>query len=183
MGRRRRIDRSAVLAAAEAVIAEAGAAGLTIDAVAARAGISKGGVLYCYPSKRALVDALLERDLGGFAADARRLAGSDPDAPVARLLGHVAATRAEPEGCRAKAASLLTAAIRTPGEQEPIRADYRRILAGADTGTAEGRRALLAFFAAEGMFLLRGLGFVSLPAEDWDLLLAEAEELGRQGGA
>ena len=94
MGRRRTIDRSAVLAAAEAVIAEAGAAGLTLDAVAAQAGISKGGVLYCYPSKRALVDALLERDLAGFAADARRLAGGDPDAPAARLLGHVAATRA-----------------------------------------------------------------------------------------
>lgn len=33
----------------------------TIDAVAARAGVSKGGVLYHFPSKEALAEALLER--------------------------------------------------------------------------------------------------------------------------
>ena len=37
-----------------------GAAALTLDAVAAEAGVSKGGVLYHFGSKRALIDGLLD---------------------------------------------------------------------------------------------------------------------------
>jgi AcrR family transcriptional regulator len=50
-----------VLEAAVAIVAREGAAHLTIDAVAAQAGLSKGGVLYHFPSKRALLDGMLER--------------------------------------------------------------------------------------------------------------------------
>ena len=38
-----------------------GERGATVDAVAARAGISKGGVLYHFPSKDALAEAVLDR--------------------------------------------------------------------------------------------------------------------------
>ena len=41
MGRRRTIDRNAILQAAERVVHRSGAARLTLDAVAAEAGISK----------------------------------------------------------------------------------------------------------------------------------------------
>jgi AcrR family transcriptional regulator len=103
MGRKQTIDRNAVLTAAEAVVSEVGAAALTIEAVAARAGVSKGGVLYCYPTKSRLIGAMLERDLACFARDVERYAADHPDDPNAVVLGHIAATRHEPESCRAKA--------------------------------------------------------------------------------
>jgi len=54
-------SRDGMLDAAEAVVVEAGATRLTLDAVAKKAGASKGGVLYHFPSKDALLEALIER--------------------------------------------------------------------------------------------------------------------------
>lgn len=61
MGRQRSINRDKVLDAAEEIVANQGAAGLTIDSVAKAMGISKGGVQYCFGSKDALIDAMFER--------------------------------------------------------------------------------------------------------------------------
>ena len=54
-GRPRSIDRDKVLDAAEGIVAAEGAAGLTFDAVARAAGITKGGVQYCFGTKDKLI--------------------------------------------------------------------------------------------------------------------------------
>jgi len=54
-------SRGVILDAAEAVVLESGARHMTLDAVAARAGVSKGGFLYHFPTKEALLRAMLER--------------------------------------------------------------------------------------------------------------------------
>lgn len=51
----------AILAAAGRVVLERGAAGLTLEAVAEAAGLSKGGLLHHYGSKDALLGAMVER--------------------------------------------------------------------------------------------------------------------------
>ena len=53
---------------ASTVIRRDGATALTLDAVAAEAGVSKGGVLYHFATKRALIDGLISRWLDDFAA-------------------------------------------------------------------------------------------------------------------
>ncbi len=53
--------REKALSAYSEILEADGERAATIDAVAARAGISKGGVLYHFPSKEALGEALLER--------------------------------------------------------------------------------------------------------------------------
>ncbi|SUC39100.1 TetR-family transcriptional regulator [Proteus mirabilis] len=52
MGRQRTIDREKLLEAIFDIVMEQGAAALTIDTVAKKMGISKGGVQYCFNSKR-----------------------------------------------------------------------------------------------------------------------------------
>src|SRR3546814_8507750 len=69
MARPRTIDRDVVLDAAQRVVARDGAAGLTLEAVAAEAGISKASVLYDYGTKQALMKALIERRIA--AEDSR----------------------------------------------------------------------------------------------------------------
>ena len=51
--------RNKILEAAFTVVAEQGAIRLTIDAVAAESGFSKGGVLYHFRSKNALLTGML----------------------------------------------------------------------------------------------------------------------------
>jgi AcrR family transcriptional regulator len=53
--------RDRILEAAERVVAEVGAARLTLEVVAQAAGVSKGGLLYHFPSKESLLSALAQR--------------------------------------------------------------------------------------------------------------------------
>src|SRR5919106_665839 len=53
--------RERILEAAERVVADIGAARLTLDVVAQSAGVSKGGLLYHFPSKESLLSALAQR--------------------------------------------------------------------------------------------------------------------------
>ncbi len=50
-----------ILDAAEEIVLESGAAHLTFDAIAKRVGISKGGLLYHFASKEALLKAMIRR--------------------------------------------------------------------------------------------------------------------------
>ncbi len=53
--------RDRILEAAERVVADIGAARLTLEVVAQSAGVSKGGLLYHFPSKELLLSALAQR--------------------------------------------------------------------------------------------------------------------------
>jgi len=55
--------KATLLAAAYAVVEKKGGAALTLDAVAAEAGLSKGGVLYHFPTKEALIVAMIEEEI------------------------------------------------------------------------------------------------------------------------
>lgn len=71
-------SREAILDAAANVIVNSGVLSLTIDAVAKAAGLSKGGVLYHFSSKEALLRGMLEFHVGKFVEDIRAHATADP---------------------------------------------------------------------------------------------------------
>ncbi|TIP57248.1 MAG: helix-turn-helix transcriptional regulator, partial [Mesorhizobium sp.] len=57
MKTRRTNSRDRILAAAADVARESGPGSLSLDAVASRAGVSKGGLLYNFPTKAKLMQA------------------------------------------------------------------------------------------------------------------------------
>jgi len=69
--------RDRVLDAFEELLNEQGERAATLDAVARAAGVSKGGLLYHFPSKDALVDGLLQRLDERLAEDIERIRASD----------------------------------------------------------------------------------------------------------
>ncbi|QHC66217.1 TetR family transcriptional regulator [Rathayibacter sp. VKM Ac-2759] len=69
--------RDRVLDAFEALLIEQGERAATLDATARTAGVSKGGLLYHFPSKDALVDGLVERLDERLAEDIDRITTSD----------------------------------------------------------------------------------------------------------
>src|SRR5216117_2375028 len=79
-----------LLDAAEAVVARQGIANLTLDAVAAEVGMSKGGVLHHFPSKDRLVEAMVVRSAEGWRAHFTRAYELMPPGPgrMARALLH-----------------------------------------------------------------------------------------------
>lgn len=173
MGRKRSIDRDALLDAAEAIVAEEGPGRLTFDALAARAGVSKGGVLYCFASKQDLVAAMQLRDMERFAAEVarRREAGEEDE-----LTAHLVATRDESDAMAARAASLMASLVESSA-RAPIGDFYRRWLERLDTGKAEDGNRRLAFLAAEAAYLLRGMGLVTFSDKAWNELFGEIVRL------
>ena len=77
--------RERILDALESVVAQDGPAGATLEAVAAKAGISKGGLLYHFASKQALEAGLLARLDALVRADLEEIATAD-EGPVAFFL-------------------------------------------------------------------------------------------------
>ncbi len=92
---RRRADArpDEVLDAALAMFTEKGFAAARIDDIAQRAGISKGAVYLYFPSKQALIEAIVERALGPIAEEAIERLATLPGDPrlvissVLRVLG------------------------------------------------------------------------------------------------
>ncbi len=175
MGRKRTIDRDAVLDAAEAIVTELGSGSLTFDEVARRAGVSKGGVLYCFPSKRELVAAMMTRDIERFERDVDSYRDSDAGG-VPHLRAHLAATRHENVALAARAASLTAALADAPDHAERLHAYYRDWFDRFDGNTKQGRQQRLAFLAGEGAFLLRGLGIAQFSDAEWTAMFEDMEE-------
>ncbi|MEM9953513.1 MAG: TetR/AcrR family transcriptional regulator [Chloroflexota bacterium] len=70
--------RDLVLVAASEVVIEHGAAQLTLDAVVNNAGVSKGGLLYHFPNKEALIAGMIEKSLLDFEAHLQQVYDSLP---------------------------------------------------------------------------------------------------------
>src|ERR1700693_1025625 len=83
--RKKEIGRDRILDAAEHVILESGGRNFTLDAVAERAGISKGGLVYSFATKDGLVRAALEREVTRFREAVRRRLGDRSGEPFERL--------------------------------------------------------------------------------------------------
>src|SRR5690625_3314917 len=77
--------RDRVLDAFEELLITEGERAATLDAVAARAEVSKGGLLYHFRSKEALVEGLLDRLADLAEADAQVMV-SDPRGPAAHYV-------------------------------------------------------------------------------------------------
>ncbi|MGE9294656.1 MAG: TetR/AcrR family transcriptional regulator [Puniceicoccales bacterium] len=172
MGRQQNIDRNAVLDAAEQIVLTHGAADLSMDAVARAAGITKGGVQYCFGSKRGMIDAMVERWCRQFQdeIDERTPPVSDP---VAAVRGYVEATASINKNSHARAAGLMAMLLQSPEHMETARTWYREHLQPLDLSTPEGRQARIAFMAMEGAFVLRSFGFMSMKEDEWSELYAE----------
>lgn len=176
MGRQRSIDRDKVLDMAEEIVANQGAAGLTIDSVAKAMGISKGGVQYCFGSKDALIDAMFERWGKAYDTVFDAIAGENPSATTA-VQAHMQATRSSDQASSAKAAGLMATLIQTPEHLNSTREWYRSRIVGLDLTTEEGRRARLAFLATEGAFMLRFFGLMDIGQQEWDAMFADMQAL------
>ncbi|KKC37882.1 hypothetical protein WH87_09420 [Devosia epidermidihirudinis] len=167
MGRRQTIDRGALLDAAEKVVLRDGPASLTMDAVAKEAGVSKGGVLYAFVTKDALIDALMGRVFDSYDRLVADYLAREGGLPHAQIRAHVDANRHEDAATHARGIALMASFIRSPAYQESSRAFYRDLFSQIDPATERGRKARLALLAVEGAFVVRGFAFYPFSDAEW----------------
>ena len=161
----RRNRRRELLDAAIAVIRRDGAQSLTLDAVAAEAGVSKGGVLYHFGSKRALIDGLVECWLDDFAD---RLEG--PDLAAAYVKASDLST-AGPE-VSASEFGMLAALIEDPQVLQAARERHAEWMERMLSGALAREDAWLVRLAADGLWYSDLLGIAAPEGDDRRRLIA-----------
>ncbi len=158
--------RAKLIAAAAAVIRRDGAQALTLDAVAAHAGVSKGGLLYHFKSKRELLDGLVDRWLDEFQHD---IDAADHD--FSR--GYVKAC----DGAKAEEAGLLAALVADPAVLAKVRDRYATWQDRIATEGGDPVEATVARLAADGLWLADLLGMAPPAGELRERVLARMLEL------
>lgn len=177
MGRKQTIDRGSLLDAAERVVLRQGAGQLTMDAVAAEAGVSKGGVLYAFASKDALIDAMFVRAFEAFDQIAETVIAEAGESAENRVRGHVLASRDADQAALERSIALTVNFIRSPQYRRGAVDYYRGILDRLDVSTLAGRKARLALLACEGALLLRGFELSEMTEAEWRDIHADILEL------
>jgi len=164
--------RERILAAAMEVAAENGAGHLSLDAIARKAGISKGGLLYHFPKKEDLMRALVEHHLAGIEDATRKAAVSrEPNAVAAALVGAYFDKLAV--GCSGPRPSGVFAALaENPHLLEPVRNCQNRIVERIRSTADDPAFSLIAFLAVEGMKTLDLFETDPLTAEEREMVLA-----------
>jgi len=147
--------RERLLDAAERVVVESGATHLTLDAVAKSAGVSKGGLLYHFPNKEALLEGMLSRHFEDVDAEvAKRLARRTRKATRADLLRERVRVLLELHPERpAVGAAMVAASADNPGHMAPCRAQYRKLLDEFARLPGGFERAALVLLAVQGLLL------------------------------
>jgi AcrR family transcriptional regulator len=157
--------RTELLEAAIEVIRRNGAHALTLDAVAAQAGVSKGGVLYHFGSKRALIDGLI----GVWLDDFEDKLG--PDGFAASYVRASDLSDAAPE-VSASEFGLLAALIEDPEVLGAVRRRYAEWMERMLGGALAREDAWLVRLAADGLWYSDLLGIAPPQGEDRRRLMA-----------
>ena len=154
--------RNRLLDAAAGIVAQSGAGNLTIDAVAESAGLSKGGVLYHFPSKRDLLQGMLERLLEEFQS---RTAALTAEGQPSLLHAHIESVLHRPAGEQAASLAVLANAAEDPSLLEPAR---ELLIERTEQILAEAKdpvQALIVFLASEGIRFLEVMNLLPLEAD------------------
>ena len=138
-----------ILRAAFAVVAEQGANRLTIDAVAAESGFSKGGVLYHFSSKKALLSGMLDYLVN---VNVSRVEEQKDSHLLTRM---IAARQATGKAERSSTLALLTAFAEDTKLLEPARSQMNQLFQESVETKTEKEEAATLFFANEGLRFLQ----------------------------
>ena len=166
--RRASETRSLIFRTCNAILWRDGLQTLTLDAVAKEAGLSKGGLLYHFPTKVALIEALFTSHLDRFDAAVQALYEADDDAACGRWLRAYAKASVDqiidPETARLFA-GLFAAGERYPSVLEIMRDRYEVWQRQIDQDGLAPERAALIRMIVDGLWFTQ-LYRYSPPSEE-----------------
>lgn len=163
---RSRASKDLILEAAERVVARRGPAHLTLDAVAAEAGLSKGGLLYNFPSKQSLVEGMIDTFIERHRHRLTELRAAEGDGPNAAIRSMLTAKKSLPID-RGTGLAILAGLAENPELLAPLRREVEGTLEDLRENSADPMLATLVWLASDGL-------------EFWNLLgICPFDEAGR----
>jgi AcrR family transcriptional regulator len=159
--------RDRLLNAAEQVVSRDGVRKLTLEAVASQAGVSKGGLLYHFPSKSALVTAIVERLANRCDSEQTEALAADSQEKGAFTRAYLRARAKAPDPQKEPIhTALLAAAGTNPRYLDPFRERIVEWQARLEADGIDPATASVVRLAIDGLGLCR---LLDLPVPEGDL--------------
>lgn len=172
--------RERILEAAQKVVMEVGAGNLTLDAVAAVAGVSKGGLLYHFSGKEALLKGMIDRHMDEEAARIGATHAQLGGAPATYLRAFIEAMNAPAEKDAhppAASRSFLAAAANSPAlldrPRRQVASHYERLRAAGGSFPL----AAIVSLALDGLYFSDIFEMTALTADERAQLVAQLLKL------
>jgi AcrR family transcriptional regulator len=163
-------SREKILAAAADVARETGPGSLSLEAVASRAGVSKGGLLYNFPTKAKLMQGLVENYLSDFRkALEARAAGAGHESVLSAYINLSADDCERP---KPSASWMFSAIAEDPDFLTPIKAFKHQLFERLKGETSDLGSLLVCFVAIEGLRSMNLFDSDVLSEEEHKLLIS-----------
>lgn len=173
--------RERIIDAAEQVVAEFGTKHLTFNAVACKTGVSRGGLLYHFPHKEALLKGMLDRLVGRAKEGRMRKRAELPESKEREIVAHVLSLLEEDEiRQKGAAAALIAAGAHDPKFLAPIRENYRGLIDDLTNDAVGFERATVIMLAADGLRMLELLSIAPFDKEERRRIVEEMIFLAKE---
>jgi len=158
------------------LILREGASRFTLDAVAREADVSKGGLLYHFPSKHTLIEALVQGMVSAFDT---LLENADQRDGRAGSFTRAYLRASEQDDSGALSAGVAAAVAQNPAQLEPLREAYTRWQARLESDGIDRVDATIVRLATDGLWVAE---LLELPPLGPDLRRAVLDRLAELGG-
>ncbi|OBZ16828.1 TetR/AcrR family transcriptional regulator [Bacillus sp. FJAT-26390] len=165
--------RKRLLVAASIIVREQGVEHLTLEAVAKAAGVSKGGLLYHFPSKDALINGMVEDLTNAFVEDIQDRVHRDLQPNGRWSRAYVESTfRGFEDGL--EMSSILSAALFTnPELLQQMQEQYAVWQKNIENDGLNPIRSTIARLAADGLWFSEMFGLAPLEKDARELIFNE----------
>jgi len=180
MGRHLASARETIIDAAEDVVIETGARHMTLDAIAARAKVSRGGLLYHFPNKEALLRAMLERRVNVHTQSRKDLLASLSEGREREAIALVLSLLKGDEKVKKVSAALLAAVAHDPRLLMPYRQEFRKIIDEMTEGGLRFERAAAIALAVDGLMFVEFLGLSPFDKKERGRIIKEIIALAKE---
>ena len=181
MGRHSDNARERIIDAAEQVVIERGARHLTFDAVALKAVVSRGGLIYHFPDKEALLKGMLDRLLERAKESRAKKRAELAEGTEREIVAHVLSSLEKDDKAeRARAAALLASGAHDPGLLAPIKKEYRTLMDDVTGNGLRFERAAVIALATDGLRLLELLSVSPFNKKERSSIVEEMISLAKE---
>jgi AcrR family transcriptional regulator len=170
-----------ILDAAEAIVIESGAAHMTLDAVARRSGVSKGGLIYHFHTKKALLQAMIDRMIEHIDRMREKIRRDLPEESSNELMVEMRVFQRQAESRRLQSAALLAVVASNPDLMGKAREEMRERFNKKVTSGAGFERSSILLFASMGIYLHDLLNLSVLDKEQKEAIQKELLRLAGSG--
>jgi AcrR family transcriptional regulator len=171
-----------ILSAAESIVLERGVSALTLDAVAEAAGLSKGGLIYHFDSKEALIRAMIAR-IGTCMQERMDRLCADDGRPGTWTRAYIDAAfppaGTEDDRDAVREAALIAALGNDPALLEPYAAQYAGWVEQQKADDIDPVLSAIIRLAADGLWMNEAFGVRPVGSADRAAVLQRLRDLTR----